>query len=261
MVGSHKYCQEHLTVVAEEFTRGQITTILSEHLGVDRSRIQRTSEIIEDLDADSLDTVELVMALEEAFGCEISDDVAQKIISVEDAVRAVMAQADFTKVNYETGGRRYRDELYATTRQLEIIVNSNWFLTFLQAFSIPASQFKELLIGHIYDKKVEYVTTVPESDSTDTLVKAHVIFLTKTTLYYYLLQRDRIVFSSEKLSRINITTQLNYHKDALVEIHVSGRSVYREDDDLRFRFSFGEPYGMKRAQTFLNKFTKFREQL
>jgi acyl carrier protein len=57
-----------------------------EHLGVDEDKVTDTASFTEDLGADSLDTVELVMAFEEEFGCEIPDDAAEKIRTVKDAV-------------------------------------------------------------------------------------------------------------------------------------------------------------------------------
>ena len=61
--------------------------IVVEHLGEDDSKIMENSSFIDDLGADSLDTVELVMAFEEEFGCEIPDDAAEKILTVGDAVK------------------------------------------------------------------------------------------------------------------------------------------------------------------------------
>jgi acyl carrier protein len=55
-------------------------------LGVDEGEITNESSFVDDLGADSLDTVELVMALEEEFGCEIPDDDAEKITTVQQAI-------------------------------------------------------------------------------------------------------------------------------------------------------------------------------
>jgi acyl carrier protein len=57
-----------------------------EHLGVDEDKVTDSASFIDDLGADSLDTVELVMAFEEEFGIEIPDDAAEKILTVKDAV-------------------------------------------------------------------------------------------------------------------------------------------------------------------------------
>ena len=56
-------------------------------IGVDDSKVIENASFIDDLGADSLDTVELVMAFEEEFGCEIPDDAAEKILTVGDAVK------------------------------------------------------------------------------------------------------------------------------------------------------------------------------
>ena len=64
----------------------KVTKIISEQLGKDESEINLESHFIDDLDADSLDTVELVMALEEEFGIDIPDDASEKITTVQSAV-------------------------------------------------------------------------------------------------------------------------------------------------------------------------------
>jgi len=64
----------------------RVKKIIVEHLGVDAARLPTMPVFIDDLGADSLDTVELVMAFEEEFSVEIPDDAAEKIITVKDAV-------------------------------------------------------------------------------------------------------------------------------------------------------------------------------
>ncbi len=64
----------------------RVAKIVVEHLGVDAAKVQPESSFIDDLGADSLDTVELVMAFEEEFSVEIPDDAAEKIQTVKDAV-------------------------------------------------------------------------------------------------------------------------------------------------------------------------------
>ena len=69
-----------------EEIQAKVIQIISEQLGKDESEIKMSSHFIEDLDADSLDTVELVMALEEEFEIDIADEAAEKITTVESAV-------------------------------------------------------------------------------------------------------------------------------------------------------------------------------
>ena len=70
-----------------------VKKIVSDHLGVDEQKVTDEASFIDDLGADSLDTVELVMAFEEEFGSEISDNEAEKILTVGDAVKFIEAQA------------------------------------------------------------------------------------------------------------------------------------------------------------------------
>lgn len=64
----------------------RVKKIIAEQLGVDNGKVVPEASFVEDLGADSLDTVELVMALEEQFDTEIPDEDAQKIITVQDAI-------------------------------------------------------------------------------------------------------------------------------------------------------------------------------
>lgn len=72
----------------------RVKKIVIEHLGVDEAKVTDNASFIDDLGADSLDTVELVMAFEEEFGCEIPDDAAEKIQTVQDAITFLSANAD-----------------------------------------------------------------------------------------------------------------------------------------------------------------------
>ena len=67
----------------------RVKKIVVEHLGVEESKIQSDSKFIDDLGADSLDTVELVMAFEEKFGIEIPDDAAETIQTVQNAIEYI----------------------------------------------------------------------------------------------------------------------------------------------------------------------------
>jgi len=69
----------------------RVKKIVAEQLGVNESEIKNESAFVDDLGADSLDTVELVMALEEEFECEIPDEDAEKITNVQQAIDYVNA--------------------------------------------------------------------------------------------------------------------------------------------------------------------------
>ena len=64
----------------------QVKKIIVDHLGIEESKVTSGSKFIDDLGADSLDTVELVMAFEEKFGIEIPDDSAETILTVKNAI-------------------------------------------------------------------------------------------------------------------------------------------------------------------------------
>jgi acyl carrier protein len=74
-------------VIAMSDIGERVKKIVVEHLGVEADKVTEGASFIDDLGADSLDTVELVMAFEEEFGCEIPDDAAETILTVGDAVK------------------------------------------------------------------------------------------------------------------------------------------------------------------------------
>ena len=70
-------------------TADRVKKIVVEHLGVEQDKVTEDASFIDDLGADSLDIVELVMAFEEEFGVEIPDDAAEKITTVRDAIEFI----------------------------------------------------------------------------------------------------------------------------------------------------------------------------
>lgn len=72
----------------------RVKKIIVEHLGVEESKVVEEAGFIEHLGADSLDTVELVMAFEEEFSIEIPDEAAEKILTVGDAIKHIEAEVN-----------------------------------------------------------------------------------------------------------------------------------------------------------------------
>tara|TARA_B100001029_G_C15054891_1_gene453596 strand:+ start:707 stop:946 length:240 start_codon:yes stop_codon:yes gene_type:complete len=70
-----------------------VKKIVVDHLGVEENKVTDEASFIDDLGADSLDTVELVMAFEEEFGSEISDNEAEKILTVGDAIKFIESKS------------------------------------------------------------------------------------------------------------------------------------------------------------------------
>ena len=74
-----------------EDIRGKVKKIVADHLGIEEEKVTDEASFIDDLGADSLDTVELVMAFEEEFEIEIPDDAAEKIQTIKDAIDFIEA--------------------------------------------------------------------------------------------------------------------------------------------------------------------------
>ena len=71
----------------------KVKKMVADHLGIDETKVVDEANFIDDLGADSLDTVELVMAFEEEFGSEISDSEAERILTVGDAIKFIESKA------------------------------------------------------------------------------------------------------------------------------------------------------------------------
>ena len=74
--------------------KDKVKKIVAEHLGIEQEKVTDEASFIDDLGADSLDTVELVMAFEEEFGSEISDSEAEKILTVGDAIKFIESNSN-----------------------------------------------------------------------------------------------------------------------------------------------------------------------
>ena len=80
--------------IMSEDIASKVKKIVADHLGIDEAKVTEESSFIDDLGADSLDTVELVMAFEEEFGSEISDTEAEKILTVGDAIKFIEGKSN-----------------------------------------------------------------------------------------------------------------------------------------------------------------------
>ena len=74
--------------------KNRVIKIVSDHLGVEEAEVKDEASFTDDLGADSLDTVELVMALEDEFGTEIPDEDAEKILTVKQAIDYIESHMD-----------------------------------------------------------------------------------------------------------------------------------------------------------------------
>ena len=81
----------------------RVKKIVVEHLGVEEDKVAEGASFIDDLGADSLDTVELVMAFEEEFGIEIPDDAAESIQTFGDAVKFITEKGGYQPNGYRRG--------------------------------------------------------------------------------------------------------------------------------------------------------------
>ncbi len=86
------YLEETIVLTAQEIEE-KVVQIVGEHMNVDKGEISRATSFVDDLNADSLDTVELVMELEDEFDLTIPDEEAEKLKTVGEAIDYIMAHS------------------------------------------------------------------------------------------------------------------------------------------------------------------------
>ena len=92
LIRINKYSKRNLKMTKD--VGATVKKIVADHLGVDEQKVTEEASFNDDLGADSLDTVELVMAFEEEFGSEISDSEAEKILTVGDAIKFIESHSN-----------------------------------------------------------------------------------------------------------------------------------------------------------------------
>jgi acyl carrier protein len=264
---SYDYCATHLLALTDLFVRECLYRTISDHLGVDRSKITPDSSFIDDLGADSLDTVELVMAFEEIFGYEIPDDVAETIVRVTDATSFIIKRlgedSKFFTTTIETDGLStlIRAKTSNADRQIKVILGNSLFQEYVETFNLQIDALERLLKDQLHGKWIEHVTTVAEPQTGAPLQRAHIIILTRTQIFYYNLSKSSVTSFAEYLRDIQIGAEYSYddrgNLDSITTFYRSASGMDQLGPNKR-QFSFTETHGVTKAHEFLIKYMSFR---
>lgn len=257
----YEYCLEHLKYLTKFNVEFVIFEVLLQELGVDVNEVKRDALIVDDLGADSLDTVEIVMTLEEAFSLEFPDEDVEAIQRVSDAVAYVTGklfaepEARFIiRPNFNFAAIRQRVESNPRniTRMMKWIVQSSLFQNYIPRLNLKTTNVEQVLRRVLRNNWIDHVTTVPDFDD-NKFSGAHILILSRTVLYHFYLQLQFISFTSFPLSELKLSYQIHYSENnEISEIVVSGGSrSARSSDDASFTFSSKE--GIEGALNFLGK--------
>jgi acyl carrier protein len=263
----YEYCLDHLKHLTEVNVERTIVEVTSEELGVDANEVTRRARFIDDLGARSLDTLELVMAFDEAFNIDIpSGDVAM-IQGVGDAITYVtnllLSESRFLidgDVNAEAIHQSVEQNPENVTRLLEQILRSPLFQDYISRLRLETTNIERVFRHAVRNNWVDHVTTVPEFDEGKALSRVIIIILCRKVLYYFSLKVKSVSFTSFPLSELKLSYQIKYsERNEVSEIEVSGgsRSVRGVDET----FTFKTHEGVEGALTFLDKYQHNMEAL
>lgn len=264
-----EYCLQHLKYLTEVNVEKIILEITLEELGVEAHEVTRTARFIDDLGADSMDTVELAMALETAFDIEIDRNEVEKIQTVGAAVSYVTNQLLSEtaprflidhNVNVEAIHQNMEQNPENVVRLLEQIIHSALFQDYISRLGLETEETAKVF-GHVVANNwVDHVTTVPDFDEGKVLSRVSVVILCRKEIYYFTLRVKSIAFTFFPLTELRLSYQIKYsdHND-VSEIEVSAYSHNLRGVDETFTFM--TPEGVEGALTFLDKYLHNMEAL
>ncbi len=262
-----KYCLEHLELLTRIHTKTAIYHCLSEQLGIDIAVIEDSFTISKQLGADSLDLVELVMALEELFDMEVPDKDSEKLITVRDVFTYAYSRLLYVK-KYVThpfsdilnAYQKVKNKESCIKREIITIVNSDLFLDYTRQLGINTNQLATLIVDTIGNNWIEHVTTVPQFKN-KSFSGAHIILLSKKNLFYFFLEYKSIEVRKFHLNDFSLKSISKYNRNNEVESIKIFFFYQMNGDELEIELDFENHIGVSGANIFLKKYYKFEEEL
>lgn len=261
------YCAQHLGLLIRLNARELLIDVVVEVLGVSPDTVTDSAHFLEDLGADSLEFVALVVAVEEIFGLDIPDEKAQEMGTFGDACRFVFGRLLETgKLVLHAHRTVSKDIEHAKTKksapekQIEAIVTSQLFLDYQTRLEVPAVQMRHILAETLRCGWIEHVTTVPTLHADGLLDSVSVLLLTKTDILYLMLRKRGIFAQRVLLGDVFLQPHFSFHPDGrihTVEVFALLPPGKRIGDSDNFRFSFKEKRGIAGALMFLQKYYQY----
>lgn len=257
----YDYCLEHLEYLTRVNVKILAFDIIVDELGVDSTEVHEKARFIDDLGADSLDTVELVMTFEEVFGLDISNEDAEKIQSVGNAVRYLTSRMltkpryvihptiDFSMIHKNIEGK-----LGNIHRILRQIIEGELFQDYFKHLQLATQDVESLFQLVIRNNWIDHVTTVPKFDKNRSLALSHIFFLCRTAIYHFTLEPKAINFQSYALDELKLYYQIQYAEEGDIS-YIRVSSSPRSGEHVKYpTFTFRSQEGVEGALTFITKF-------
>lgn len=260
----YDYCLVHLEYLTKINVKIIAVNIIVKELGVDSPEVPENARFIDDLGADSLDIVALIMALEEAFGLKINNEDAEKLQSVRDAVGYLTSEmlrgeryVIHPTVDFPVIHRSIESKPENVHRILKQIIEGELFQDYFRKLQLESQKVERIFQLVIRNNWIDHFTTVPRFDENRSLYLAHIFFLCRVAIYHFTLQPKEIYFQSYALDELKLSYQIQYADGgdiSSIKVSRSTQDAENNEDDQKTTFTFRTQEGIEEALTFLNKF-------
>ncbi len=265
----YEFCRSHLRQITESNISIVSFRIVSEQLGVSLSEVQYDSNIDDDLGADSLDGVELVMAFEEMFDTEIPDEEAKDISSVSDiieiATRKVLDEKEEfilkPEIDFVVLNKKIRKQASNIERQINTIVHSTLFGDYATKFRISQEALFKTFLEIMHTHWIDHVTTIPVTDDSGDINGAYIIFLTSRYVYYFYLGNRIIQAERAHLRDLVLNEEFVLDETGNIESIIVSWSLKYPTQQKKNRFSFESEQGIYAVREFMKKYWEHMEGL
>ncbi len=234
----YDFCETHLEIRTRDNVKGEIITIVTDELGVDRSEVTNKARLVEDLGADSLDQIKLVVRLEESFKLWIPDKKADELLTVGAAINHVIdvLLATDTYMPYPDAVAAAVADSKArkaqhTERILKHIAQSDLFLSYYPPLGLEPDKVEKLFQRIVQNDLISYVTPIPVG-SGDQLIRLHVLLLGESKIYYFRFQPGTVKFEWAALNDLRFTYEMFLDEDNEIS-KVIVKSSSRDERDRR----------------------------
>ena len=265
-VHEQHYCSEHLQLLTKLHVTQGVNDIVCEQMGAVMSEITPETTFVDDLNADSLDIVELVMEMEDEFDLSVPDEDIETISTIRDACDYIidLLLTDGKYIINPTRPARsvaeaIRQDKTKCRRRLMKILENELFQDYVNQLSLSQKSTSEWITKLLRDRWVEHVTTIPVLNREKQMTAVHLMFLFKNAMDHIILYRKKMFFREVHLRDLDVEPEYIFDSEGKVREIVVNVRVYQQGDLDTPRFVFKGDL-VEATQDFIEKYLQLKEQ-